>query len=75
MPLTMLSKRMKKTRISLQASEGLIMQAAGRIYAAYLTSGHISPGQEETWMQRAVREATRLAQIAEETLQSDEELD
>lgn len=65
----------KKTRVSLQPSEGLVFQVAGNIYAARIAAGRVAEGQEEQWMARALTEATRLAQLAEEALQSDTELD
>jgi hypothetical protein len=66
---------MKKIRVSLQSSEGVVARIAGRIYSAYVAAGRVPEGKEEDWMQRSVREAIRLAQIAEESVQSDEELD
>lgn len=65
----------KKTRVSLQPSEGLVFQVAGNIYAARIAAGRVADGQEEQWMARALAEATRLAQLTEEALQSDTELD
>jgi hypothetical protein len=65
----------KKTRVSLQPSEGLVFQVAGNIYAAHLAAGRVAEGQEEQWMARALTEATRLAQLAEGAIQSDTELD
>jgi len=65
---------MSKTRLSLQSSEGIVLQVAGRIYAAYLTAGRVEEGKEEEWMARSLREAVRLAQLAEERIESDSEL-
>lgn len=66
---------MSKTRVSLQPSEGLVFQVAGGIYAAYLAAHRVSEGKEEEWIQRALREATQLAQLTEQALISDTELD
>ena len=59
----------------MQPSEGLVFQVAGHIYAARLAAGRVPEGQEEQWMERSLTEATRLAQLAEEALKSDTELD
>ncbi|MEW6156962.1 MAG: hypothetical protein AB1813_05980 [Verrucomicrobiota bacterium] len=66
---------MKKTKISLQPSEGLVFQAAATIYAAYLTAGRVAEGKEEEWMQRALRDSVHLALATDQSLQSDTELD
>ena len=65
---------MAKPRLSLQPSEGIVAQSAAVIYAAYITAGRVAEGQEEQWMQRAMREAFRIAQITDEAIQSDTEL-
>jgi hypothetical protein len=66
---------MNKSKISLQASEGLVFQAAGRIYAAFVSTGKVSEGQEHEWMARALRDAVQLAQLTEKMVQSDSELE
>ena len=65
---------MSKTRVSLQPSEGLVFQVAGGIYSAYVAAGRVGEGQEGEWMQRSIREAIRLAELAEQALLSDTEL-
>jgi hypothetical protein len=66
---------MKKVKVSLQPSEAVVFQVAGRIYSAYLASGRVEDGQEPEWMKRSLQEAITLAQLADATLQSDTELD
>jgi hypothetical protein len=66
---------MNKVRVSLQASEGLVFEAASRIYAAYLRAGKISDGREGEWMERSLREAIQLARLTDQSVQSDAELD
>lgn len=66
---------MQKIKISLQPTEGLIFQAAARIYAAYLGQGKVSAGDEKKWMERALHEALQLAQLTDVRVQSDKELD
>ena len=65
----------KKTRITLQPTETAIFKAAAAIYAAYQSAGRVSDGQEQTWMDRALREALQLAQLTDTRVQSDSELD
>lgn len=66
---------MTKSHISLQHSEGLVMQAAAQIYAAYITAGRVAEGDEESWMQKAIREAIRIAQATDDAIISDDEVD
>lgn len=66
---------MNKVKISLQASESKVFEVAGRIYAAYLATGKIIDGQEQQCMQRSLREAVQLAQMTDQYVQSDAELD
>ena len=64
---------MKKSKLSLQPSEGLVFQVAGQIYAAYITMGKVTEGMEKEGMERAVREAAQLAEITDRAVQSDDE--
>jgi hypothetical protein len=66
---------MNKTKVSLQASEGLVFSSASRIYAGYVASGKVTEGHEHQWMERAMRDAMQLAQMTEKLVQSDAELD
>ena len=66
---------MNKAKVSLQTSEGLIFKAAAQIYAAYLQLGKISDGQEREWMERSLKDAIQLAQMADRMVQSDSEMD
>ena len=65
----------KKTRITLQPTETAIFKVAGAIYAAYLAAGNVQDGQEQTLMDRALRESVQLAQLTDSRVQSDSELD
>ena len=65
----------KKTRITLQPTETAIFHVAGAIYAAYLAAAKVPDGQEQTWMERALRESLQLAQLTDARVQSDTELD
>ena len=66
---------MQKNKVSLQVSECAVFRVAGNIYAAYLTAGKVSEGDEKKWMDRALTEAIKLAQMSDARVQSDSELD
>ena len=66
---------MKKAKVSLQASEGLVFESAARIYSAYLAGGKVKDGEEQQWMERSVKEAVQLAHLVEQSVQSDHEFD
>ena len=65
---------MARPNLSLQTSEGVVVNAAATIYAAYQGSGRVEQGKEKEWMQRSVREALWLAQFTDEMVHSDKEL-
>jgi hypothetical protein len=65
---------MTKPVLSLQPSETALLHAASRIYAAYIASGHVTEGNEDDMLDRSLAEALKLAQLAEEAVQSDREL-
>lgn len=66
---------MQRTKISFQASEGVVYTVAGRIYSTYLAIGKINTGEERKWMEQSLREAIQLAKLTEAQVQSDHELD
>ncbi len=66
---------MNKANISFQGSEGLVFSAASRIYAAFLAAGKVTTGQEQHWMDQAIRQAIQLARMTDQMVQSDNELD
>ena len=66
---------MAKTYISLQPSEGVLVQAAAQIYSAYVISGQAAPGSENDWLQRSIREAVRIAKTVDAAVQADAEMD
>lgn len=65
---------MNKLKLSLQPSEAVVAAAAATIYAAYITTGRVTEGKEEAWMDRALQEALKLAHMADRATQSDNEL-
>ena len=65
---------MAKTNISLRETERVIVDAASRIYAAYISSKRIPIGDEEQWMERAIREAIQIAKTTETVVISEGEI-
>ena len=63
------------THLKLQHSESVVVQAAAQIYAAYITAGRVSDGEESQWMERSIREAIRIARATDAAVISDEEID
>ena len=63
-----------KRYLSLQPSEGIVVQVAGQIYAAYISAGKVREGDETEWMKRSIQEAIQIAKTVDEVVQSDEEL-
>lgn len=65
----------EKKTLTLQGSEGVVVRAAADIYAGYVAAGRVPEGGEQVWIDRSVREALRIADLVERSVQSDEELD
>lgn len=66
---------MSKLNLSLRPSESAVFRAAANIYAAYITTGRVNEGEEDQWMQKALRDAVRLAQATDKLIVSDGEFD
>ncbi|HCQ03039.1 MAG TPA: hypothetical protein DIT99_21180 [Candidatus Latescibacteria bacterium] len=66
---------MKKVYMQLQESEGHLLGAASRIYAAYLRTDQYTPGDEASLMSRAIQEAIQLAQTIDHFVIADDEVD
>lgn len=65
---------MSKPVLSLQPSEGIVVQSAAQIYAAYLVAGRVKEGSEKEWLRRSIQEALLIARVVDESVQSDKEL-
>ncbi|MEX2139141.1 MAG: hypothetical protein WD894_07770 [Pirellulales bacterium] len=65
---------MPKPSLSLQPSEAIVAQSAALIYAAYVTSGRVSEGSEQEWIDRSIDEAVQIARATDERIHSDNEL-
>lgn len=66
---------MGKSHLSLQPSEGIVVQAAAQIYAAYIQSGKIANGDQAEWISRSIEEAIQLAKSVDDLVVSDNEMD
>jgi len=66
---------MAKTYLKLQQSEGYIIQAAAQIYAAHVTAGHIKEGQDDACMEKAIRDAIRIAKTVDDAVIAEGEMD
>ena len=64
---------MSKSFLTLQPSEGIVVQAAAQIYAAYIQSGQVGSGQEAEWMKKSIKEAMQLAKAIDELVVSDDD--
>ena len=64
---------MGKPSISLQPSEGIVVQAAATIYAGYLTAGKVEDGSESDWIAKSIQDAIKIAQTTDKNVQSDKE--
>ena len=65
---------MEKLTLTLQPTEAVVFTASANIYAAYIAAGQVPPGQEQEWMERAIRDALLIAKRVDESIQSDEEM-
>jgi len=65
---------MEKSTLTLQPSEQAVIAAASRIFAAYIVSDQVQEGQEQGWLERALREAVWLAKHADDSVTSDDEM-
>lgn len=65
---------MAKPILTLQVSEAVVVQSAANIYAAYIATSRVTPGQEKVWIERSIQEALLIARLADEQIQSDHEM-
>jgi hypothetical protein len=68
------STDMTKLRLNLHPSEATVVQSAAAIYAAYISAGRVPEGQEQSWIERSIREAVLVARLTDEAVHSDTEL-
>ena len=66
---------MAKKYFKLQHSESVVVTAASQNYDAYIASGRVAEGDEAQWMKRSIKEALMIAQVTDDTIISDDEVD
>jgi hypothetical protein len=64
-----------KKNLKLKPTEAAVFHAASRIYAAYIVSGQVGDQEADTWMNRAIAEAIKMADTTDQLVVSDDELD
>lgn len=60
--------------LKLQHSESVVLTAASRIYAAYISAGKVAEGEEDKMMARSIKEAIKLAVATDDAIISDGEM-
>ncbi len=66
---------MAKSYLTLQQSEAVVLRAAAQIYAGYIAANRVVDGQEDEFMERAIRQAIRMAKAVDAAVISDGEVD
>ena len=61
--------------LKLQHSESVVIDAAAKIYSAYITAGKVVDGEEDKWMSRSIKEALKLAIATDDAIISDNEVE
>jgi hypothetical protein len=69
-----MSERPRQRRIALKASEIAILDAASRIYAAYIAAGEGNRASKADLMRLSIQEAIELGSAVEKLVQSEGEL-
>jgi hypothetical protein len=67
-------KKQGQHYFSLQPSEMAVFKCASHIFAAYICSGKVSEENKKEYYKTAIRDAIRIGDIVEKSIQSDEEL-
>ncbi len=62
-----------ETYLKLQDSEVVVVQAASRIFSAYVSSGQVNAENGDKMVLKAVRTAIMMARMADRLVQSDDE--
>ena len=66
---------MVKTYLKLQQSEGIVIQAAARIYAAHIATGQVTEENKNVFMKQSIRDALRISVAVDEAIVADGEMD
>jgi len=65
---------MNRPYVSLQPSEGVLVQAAAQIFSAYIITGQCTPDNEDEYLKKSIKQAVRMARITDESVQADKEV-
>lgn len=65
----------EETFLRLQQSEGIVCRMAAQLLAAYISSGQLTPANEDQLIERSATLALKLAQRVDKTIESDSEKD
>lgn len=63
----------EETFIRLQHSEGVVCQMASRLLAAFISSGQLTPENEDVLVDRSIGMAVKLAFRTDRAIESDDE--
>ena len=62
-----------ETYLKLEPSEAVVVHAASRLFAAYISVGLVQDENEEQMMLKAIRTAMKMALTTDKLVQSDQE--
>ena len=67
-------KKKSQRYFSLQPSEKAVFKCASQIFAAYICSGKVTEENKKEYYKIAIKDAIRIGQIVEKSIESDDEL-
>ena len=67
-------KKKSQCYFSLQPSEKAVFKCASQIFAAYICSGKVTEENKKEYYKIAIKDAIRIGQIVEKSIESDDEL-
>lgn len=67
------SPKPSATYLNLQPNEGMVLQAAAQVFAAYVTANLVTPQNEAQMIEQAVGVAIRMAQRVDTRLETADE--
>ena len=67
-------KKSAQYYFSLQPSEMAVFKCAAQIFAAYISSGKVTEENKKDYYKIAIRDAIKIGQIVEKSIESDNEL-
>jgi hypothetical protein len=67
-------KKKSQRYFSLQPSEKAVFKCASQIFAAYICSGKVTEENKKDYYKIAIKDAIKIGQIVEKSIESDDEL-